>query len=255
MVHSVFELGDTIVREVMVPRTDLVCIERYKTIRQALTLALRSGFSRIPVIGENEDDVVGIVYLKDLARRAHINREAENDPVSTLMRPASFVPDTKNAGDLLREMQRDAQPRRGRDRRVRRHRRHWSPSRTSWRRSSARSPTSTTGNCRRSRSWATAASGSPPASTSATSASCTACELDDEDVETVGGLLAKSLGRVPIPGASAVVALPEDGAGPSARDVPAALRLTAESPAGRRNRIGTVLVAPVPEAEPDDKDE
>lgn len=97
MVHSVFELGDTLVREVMVPRTDLVCIERYKTIRQALTLALRSGFSRIPVTGENEDDIVGIVYLKDLVRKTHINRDSEADVVSTAMRAAAFVPDTKNA--------------------------------------------------------------------------------------------------------------------------------------------------------------
>lgn len=107
MVHSVFELGDTLVREVMVPRTDLVVIERYKTIRQALTLALRSGFSRIPVTGDSEDDIVGIVYLKDLVRRTHISRDAESDLVSTAMRPASFVPDTKNAGDLLREMQKE----------------------------------------------------------------------------------------------------------------------------------------------------
>ncbi len=107
MVHSVFELGDTLVREVMVPRTDLVTIERFKTIRQALTLALRSGFSRIPVTGESEDDIVGIVYLKDLVRKTHISREAESDLVSTAMRPAVFVPDTKNAGDLLREMQKE----------------------------------------------------------------------------------------------------------------------------------------------------
>lgn len=107
MVHSVFELGDTLVREVMVPRTDLVVIERYKTIRQALTLALRSGFSRIPVVGESEDDVVGMVYLKDLTRKTHISRDAESELVSTAMRPAFFVPDTKNAGDLLREMQKE----------------------------------------------------------------------------------------------------------------------------------------------------
>ena len=92
MVHSVFELGDTLVREVMVPRTDLVTIERYKTIRQALTLALRSGFSRIPVTGESEDDIVGIVYLKDLVRKTHINREAESDLVSTAMRPPRSSP-------------------------------------------------------------------------------------------------------------------------------------------------------------------
>ena len=69
MIHSVFELGETIAREVMVPRTEMVFIERHKTLRQALSLSLRSGFSRIPVIGENEDDIVGVVYLKDVTRR------------------------------------------------------------------------------------------------------------------------------------------------------------------------------------------
>src|SRR6476646_6898626 len=69
MVHSVFELGDTLVREVMVPRTDMVFIERHKTLRQFLSLGLRSGFSRIPVIGDDLDDVIGIAYLKDVTKR------------------------------------------------------------------------------------------------------------------------------------------------------------------------------------------
>src|SRR3954464_4173913 len=103
MIHSVFELGDTIAREVMVPRTDIVFIERGKTARQALSLALRSGFSRIPVLGENEDDVIGVVYLKDLARRAHDGREG--DRVEDLMRPATYVPESKPVDELLREMQ------------------------------------------------------------------------------------------------------------------------------------------------------
>ena len=68
MINSVFELGDTIVREVMVPRTDIVVIERGKTVRQALNLLLRSGFSRIPVVGENADAGLGVAYLKDLVR-------------------------------------------------------------------------------------------------------------------------------------------------------------------------------------------
>jgi CBS domain containing-hemolysin-like protein len=76
MIHSVFELGDTIVREVMVPRTDIVFVERDKTVRQALSLALRSGFSRIPVVGENKDDVIGIAYLKDLVARSREHPEA-----------------------------------------------------------------------------------------------------------------------------------------------------------------------------------
>ncbi len=246
MVHSVFELGDTLVREVMVPRTDLIVIERYKTIRQALTLALRSGFSRIPVTGENEDDVVGIVYLKDLARKTHISRDAEAELVSTAMRPASFVPDTKNAGDLLREMQQDRNhvavvideyggtagivtiedileeivgeitdeydreidpvEQLGDDRF----------------RVTARLDIEDLGEL------------------------YGLDEFDDDDVETVGGLLAKALGRVPIAGAEAEVELPDGRC----------LKLTAESAAGRRNKIMTVLVEPVvaPDLEDDPDD-
>jgi CBS domain containing-hemolysin-like protein len=104
MIHSVFELGDTLVREVMVPRTDMVWIERTKTVRQALSLALRSGFSRIPVVGDNEDDVVGVAYLKDLARRVYED-ENRSEKVDEVMRPAYFVPESKPADELLRDMQ------------------------------------------------------------------------------------------------------------------------------------------------------
>src|SRR5713226_1760537 len=105
MIHSVFELGDTIVREVMVPRTDMIFVESGKTLRQAVSLALRSGFSRIPVIGENLDDVVGIAYLKDIVTRTYEEPDGLADQVSTIMRPATFVPDSKPVDDLLREMQ------------------------------------------------------------------------------------------------------------------------------------------------------
>ncbi len=106
MIHSVFELGDTLAREVMVPRPDMVVIERDKTLRQAMSLALRSGFSRIPVVGSSVDDVVGFVYLKDVVRRIHEYREAEqNEHVGDVMRPATFVPDSKPVDELLREMQ------------------------------------------------------------------------------------------------------------------------------------------------------
>ncbi|MDX6378678.1 MAG: magnesium and cobalt exporter, family, partial [Gaiellaceae bacterium] len=105
MIHSVFELGDTLVREVMVPRTDIVFVERTKTVRQALTLALRSGFSRIPVAGENVDDIVGVVYLKDLARRAAGGDGKAEQRVEDVMRPATFVPESKPVDELLREMQ------------------------------------------------------------------------------------------------------------------------------------------------------
>jgi CBS domain containing-hemolysin-like protein len=106
MIHSVFELGDTIVKEVMVPRTDMVYIERDKTLRQAVSLALRSGFSRIPVVGEDVDDVVGILYLKDAIRRMYDNPTAQtSENVDTLMRPPIFCPDSKPVDELLREMQ------------------------------------------------------------------------------------------------------------------------------------------------------
>lgn len=106
MIHSVFELSDTFAREVMVPRTDMVFIEQSKTLRQALSLGLRSWFSRIPVIGENADDIVGVIYLKDIVKRIFEYRDAEhNERVESLMRPAYFVPDSKQADDLLRDMQ------------------------------------------------------------------------------------------------------------------------------------------------------
>ncbi len=106
MLHSVFELGDTVVREVMVPRTEMVVIERTKDLRQAMSLGLRSGFSRIPVIGESSDDVVGVINLKDILRRTFDHRDAEKtQTVAALMRAPFFVPDSKPADVLLREMQ------------------------------------------------------------------------------------------------------------------------------------------------------
>ncbi len=106
MLHSVFELGDTIVREVMVPRTEMVWIERHKTLRQAISLALRSGYSRIPVIGDGPDDVVGVFYLKDVVNRVFEHQEAETtERIDSRMRPATFVPDSKLVDDLLRDLQ------------------------------------------------------------------------------------------------------------------------------------------------------
>ena len=108
MIHSVFELGDTVAREVMVPRTEMVWIEADKTVRQGLSLALRSGFTRIPVISENLDNVVGIAYVKDLAKRVHDNPNSEvNEKVEDHLRKATFVPENKTADDLLKQMQRD----------------------------------------------------------------------------------------------------------------------------------------------------
>ncbi|MEV0332673.1 hemolysin family protein [Nocardia sp. NPDC050717] len=103
MIQSVFELGDTLARAVMVPRTEMVWIEHDKTASQAMSLAVRSGHSRIPVIGENVDDVLGVVYLKDLVPYADRSRKVT---VREVMRPAVFIPDSKPLDDLLDEMQR-----------------------------------------------------------------------------------------------------------------------------------------------------
>ncbi|WP_354640278.1 hemolysin family protein [Kitasatospora camelliae] len=239
MVHSVFELGDTIVREVMVPRTDLVMIERHKTVRQTLTLALRSGFSRIPVVGDNEDDVVGIVYLKDLVRRTHVNRDTESEPVAAVMRPAVFVPDSKPAGDLLREMQQ-----------MRSHvaivideyggtaglvtiedilEEIVGEITDEYDREIAPVEDLGDGSYRITARLLVEDLGE-----------LFGLELADEDVETVGGLLAKHLGRVPIPGSSCEIPVPDEGV----TDL-VSIRLSAESAAGRRNRIGTLVAAPV----------
>ena len=103
MIHSVFELGDTIAREVMVPRTEIIWIEQTKSVRQALALSLRTGFSRLPVIAESVDDIVGVVNLKDLVQ--HTMEQADGPLVAEVMRPASFVPDSKRLDVLLKEMQ------------------------------------------------------------------------------------------------------------------------------------------------------
>jgi CBS domain containing-hemolysin-like protein len=229
MIHSVFELGDTVVRGVMVPRTDMVFIERDKTLRQALSLGLRSGFSRIPVVGDGLDDVVGLVYLKDVARRSFDHRDAESiERVESLMRPVTAVPDSKPVDELLREMQAarvhmavvideyggtaglvtiedileeivgeiadeyDVE----------------SPEVVAHSDGSYRIPSRL------------------PVDDLA---ELIGVPLTDE-VDTVGGLLAERLGVVPIPGASIDVG---------------GYRLTAEAAHGRRNRISTVLVEPL----------
>ncbi len=106
MIHSVFELGDTVAREVMVPRTEMVWVESTKTLRQAMSLGLRSGYSRIPVVGESIDDIVGVIYVKDIAKRIFEHSDAQTtERVSDLMRPVYLVPDSRSADELLRDMQ------------------------------------------------------------------------------------------------------------------------------------------------------
>ena len=231
MIHSVFELGDTLVRELMVPRTEMVWIEGSKNLRQGLSLALRSGFTRIPVVGENLDTIIGIAYVKDLAKRTHEYRESEqNELVSDHLRPATFIPETKTAAELLKEMQRDQI--------------HLAIvvdeyggtaglitiedlleeivgeiadeyddelDEMEWLDEGKKARVSARLHIE-------------------DLADHLEIELDEserEDVDTIGGFMAKVLGRVPIPGSEIELH---------------GWRITAERPIGRRHRIGTVLV-------------
>jgi CBS domain containing-hemolysin-like protein len=238
MIHSVFELGDTIVREVMVPRPDMVVVERSRTLRQAQSLALRSGFSRIPVIGENVDDVVGIVYLKDITRRVYEYREAEQtEKVEDVMRPATFVPDSKPVDELLRAMQ--AQ------------RIHVAVVVDEYGGTAGLvtiedileeivgeiSDEYDTGRpeIEELEGGDVRVSARLHVDDFAEHFAIAPAESEIEDVDSVGGLLAALLGKVPIAGSSARFH---------------GLELTAESLAGRRNRIGTLLVHRL-EAEPE----
>jgi putative hemolysin len=103
LIASVLEFGDTVAREVMVPRPDMVVVEQGVTISASLDLAIEHGYSRLPVVGETTDDVVGIAYAKDMMRAERSG--GGSDHVSTLSRPARFVPETKPLTRLMREMQ------------------------------------------------------------------------------------------------------------------------------------------------------
>lgn len=108
MIQSVFDLTNTTARAVMVPRTEMVWIEDTKSAGQATSLCVRSGLSRLPVIGEDVDDIVGIVYLKDLVAQTYHDQDAgRHTPVTEVMRKPNFVPDSRLLTDLLEDMQRD----------------------------------------------------------------------------------------------------------------------------------------------------
>jgi CBS domain containing-hemolysin-like protein len=231
MIQSVFELNDTVVREVMVPRTDLVYIEGTKTLRQAMSLCLRSGYSRIPVIDDNDlDDVLGMAYLKDVTKRVFDNRAAEStERVDSIMRPCLFVPDTKVADDLLKEMQ--AQ------------RTHVAIVVDEY--GGTAGMVTIEDILEEIVGEITDEYDTEPDQLEALAdgsyrlsarfdvddlAELFDVRIDDDDVDSVGGLLAKHLGKVPIPGSSVEVA---------------GLELVAEAPSGRRNRIGRVHVSRV----------
>ena len=103
LIHSVFEFGDTVVREVMVPRTDMVAMPAEATLEQALETIVKAGYSRIPIYEGDTDNIVGVLYAKDLLRRSA--REREGQPTTSVARAPLFVPEQKKVAELLREMQ------------------------------------------------------------------------------------------------------------------------------------------------------
>jgi CBS domain containing-hemolysin-like protein len=104
MIHSIFEFGDTILREVMVPRPDMVAVPVTTSLQEVLELILRTGFSRIPVYQRDIDDIVGLAYAKDVLRRLHDGQA--DKPLADILRPAPFMPESMRAAECLREMRR-----------------------------------------------------------------------------------------------------------------------------------------------------
>src|SRR5256714_6123386 len=103
LIHSIFEFGDMVVREAMTPRTDMVSISADATIEEGITAAIEGGYSRIPAYEESTDNIIGLVFLKDLVALARASKR--NEPIRTALREAVFVPEQKRVAELLREMQ------------------------------------------------------------------------------------------------------------------------------------------------------
>ncbi len=103
LIHSIFEFGDMVVREAMTPRTDMVAIDAEASIEDGITAAIAAGFSRLPAYEETTDNIIGLVFLKDLVALARASKR--NEPVRAALREAVFVPEQKRVAELLREMQ------------------------------------------------------------------------------------------------------------------------------------------------------
>jgi len=246
MFRSVLELGDTLTREVMVPRTDMVTAPADTTLRKALALLLRSGYSRVPLVGDSVDDLRGVLYLKDVVGRLPIAPAGRSDrreqeamldaPASSLARPAVFVPESKPVDELLRELQDGTS--------------HMAMVVDEYggiaglvtiedaleeivgELTDEHDPTAPVVE-----DLGDGVFRVPARLGRDELGELFDLEVDDEDVDTAGGLLAKALGKVPLPG--------------SAGDIHG-LHLVAERVEGRRRRLATVLVsvvdadAPVP---------
>jgi len=239
LIQSVFDFGDTLVRSVMVPRTDILSIDSGSSLHRAMSLFLRSGYSRIPVIGENTDQVLGIVYLKDVAAAIHNLGPGEQPPVvDELAREVRYVPDSKPVSELLRELQKEST--------------HVAivideyggtaglvtledlieeivgEIVDEYDTESAEAVELGDGSYRVSARMSIDDLGE-----------LFDLELDDDEVDTVGGLLAKALGRVPIVGSTVVVH---------------GLSLRADRLEGRRNRVSHIIAAAVLKEETDLED-
>ena len=229
MLRNVLTLSDTLTREIMVPRTDMICMERDSTLSSALKLFSRSGFSRVPVIGEDVDDLIGVAYLKDAVRATAFNPAAMERAVESIVRQPLLVPESKPVDDLFHEMQRSRQ--------------HVAVVVDEYGgiagmvtiedaieqivgeledehdRTQRTEPEKIGDN-----KWKM-----PARTPIADLEEIFEIDIDEDDVDTVYGLLTKILGRVPIVGASAVTR---------------GLRLTAVDSAGRRKKVSTIVVQP-----------
>ena len=238
MMRSVVELGQTLVREVMVPRTDMVTIDAHKPASAAMRLFIRSGYSRVPVIGEDADDVRGILYLKDVLRRLAAHPEHEELAVAGFVREAEYVPEMKPADDLLREMQTG--------------RFHMALAVDEYGGTAGLVTMEdlleeVVGELTDEHDPELPEVVEVAPGTYRVSARLALDELgelfdleiDDDDVDTAGGLLTKAIGRVPLPGAAGDIQ---------------GVHLLAEETAGRRRQVSTILASrtPTPEEDPDD---
>ncbi len=227
MVRSVLGLGDTLTREVMVPRTDMVTTVESTPLRKVLSLLLRSGYSRVPVVGEQVDDLKGVLYLKDLVRRMQDDPDAAGAPAGSLVRPAVFVPESKPVDELLRELQAGAS--------------HIAMVVDEY--GGIAGLVTIEDALEEIVGELTDEHDRPepevedlgegvlrvPARLGVDElGELFGLDLDDDDVDTVGGLLAKTLGKVPLPGSVADVH---------------GLRIEADRVEGRRKQLATVLVS------------
>ncbi|MBB5831302.1 hemolysin family protein [Brachybacterium aquaticum] len=240
MIQGVFDLRGTMVRELMVPRTDMVAIAADATARKAMHLFVRSGYSRVPVIGDSVDDLRGMLYVKDVMRAIHSPWDPRPErPVHEIMRPARFAPEFVPADEVLRQMQTShvhitvlvdeyggvagivtiedileeivGEIADEHDR--------------------AEPVIEDLGDGRY----------RVPARASLSEVGeLFDLDLDDDDIDSVGGLLGKTTGRVPIPGSHASAL---------------GLELEAEKTAGRRKRLSTVIVSRTPEDEDPSRDQ